>query len=572
MPKLRGLWPAICLCLLVGPVSAQVEVRGINGEPRANVLAYLNLAQLGCDAPLWLVRWRYSSAAQEIRQALEPLGYYEVQIQQDLQLVPEQCWHATFDIRLGQPVRVSELALTLEGPLAAEPSVVAWQRELRSLESTQLNHGAYESLKVRLLELAYELGYFDASYLESQVQVDLATRSASIRLHFSSGERYRFGALSFNMEPLQRRLLDAYVPFTEGDPYDARLLGRLRRNLADSSYFTSVQVDANPELAEAGVIPVQVQLHVPDRKRTYAVGAGYATDTGPRLRADTHVRRHNDRGHRSEARLFLSEVQQSVDGMYRMPRRNPLNDWLILDAGFGREATDTATSLLFRTGVRHTYARRQWLETDFIDLRLEDFDVASDSGFSRLLILGKNLTRAWGDTGARPMQGLRLTGEVRGATEYLGSDTDFIQGRIGGRLVQPLLFGHRLLLRAEVAGTWKDEFTDLPASVRFFAGGDNSIRGYAYKSLGPEQDGEVIGGSHLLTASAELDFRILRNWSWALFYDIGSAYSYEPEFYAGVGMGLRWYSPIGPLRVDVAHPLDDPGRSWRLHISLGPDL
>ena len=132
----------------------------------------------------------------------------------------------------------------------------------------------------------------------------------------------------------------------------------------------------------------------------------------------------------------------------------------------------------------------------------------------------------------------------------------------------------RIIFRGEVGTTWKDDFNALPPSVRFFAGGDTSVRGYEYESLGPtDTDGEVIGGSSLAVASVEYEHPIVPRWSVAAFVDSGDAFddsSFETN--TGVGVGFRWQSPLGPIRVDVAKPFDGDDRGARLHISLGPDL
>ncbi|MDC4226629.1 MAG: BamA/TamA family outer membrane protein [Candidatus Manganitrophus sp.] len=134
----------------------------------------------------------------------------------------------------------------------------------------------------------------------------------------------------------------------------------------------------------------------------------------------------------------------------------------------------------------------------------------------------------------------------------------------------------RLLLRGEFGWTSVSNFDDLPVSLRFFAGGDRSVRGYGYNTLGPENEsGEVIGGRYLATGSVEYDYRIAEQWGVALFYDIGNAaneidWDLNPQ--DRVGIGGRWYSPVGPIRVDLAYALDRPGLAFRVHINMGPDL
>jgi translocation and assembly module TamA len=156
------------------------------------------------------------------------------------------------------------------------------------------------------------------------------------------------------------------------------------------------------------------------------------------------------------------------------------------------------------------------------------------------------------------------------------SDTSFLQLYGNTKWVFGLWSGGRLLTRAEAGVTLIDELDTLPASVRFFAGGDVSVRGYAYNSLGPtDLLGAVVGGSNLLVGSIELDQKISTNWSIAAFVDSGNAYDDLGDFdpATGIGVGLRWYSPLGPIRIDVAVPLEkDAPDNYRLHITLGPDL
>jgi len=155
------------------------------------------------------------------------------------------------------------------------------------------------------------------------------------------------------------------------------------------------------------------------------------------------------------------------------------------------------------------------------------------------------------------------------------SDISFLQGDLRGKLILPLL-GGRFITRADLGGSIAADFQELPVSQRFFAGGDFSVRGYAYNSLGPTNaSGEVVGGKHLIVGSAEYDhyFGQKKRFGVALFIDAGNAFDFSQfDLFTGAGAGVRWRFPFGLLRIDGAQALDDPDHPWRLHISLGPDL
>jgi translocation and assembly module TamA len=162
---------------------------------------------------------------------------------------------------------------------------------------------------------------------------------------------------------------------------------------------------------------------------------------------------------------------------------------------------------------------------------------------------------------------------LRGGTRALVSDNDVLQLRMSAKQILPFLGKSRILLRGEAGFSWQRDFSELPASLRFFTGGDRSVRGYALETLGEEDDnGEVIGGDTLYVGSVEIDVPVRERWSVAMFTDIGTAFVDRPNFSQSVGVGVRWYSPLGPIRVDLAHPMQDSDQAVRLHISLGPDI
>jgi translocation and assembly module TamA len=171
-----------------------------------------------------------------------------------------------------------------------------------------------------------------------------------------------------------------------------------------------------------------------------------------------------------------------------------------------------------------------------------------------------------------PTRGWRLFGQFSGAHENLLSDISFAQIYGSAKLVHQFGPG-RLLIRGEGATTLADEVLELPFSVRFFTGGDLSVRGYQFGELGAtNKEGEVVGGKHLLVGSIEYDFRVRGNWIAAAFFDTGNSFGDfgNMKLKQSAGLGIRWLSPIGPIRFDAARGLNDGG--FRFHITMGPDL
>jgi translocation and assembly module TamA len=556
-----------------GAASADVEILGVEGAVADNVLAYLDLDEEACDAPRLRIEQLYGRAPSRIRESLQAFGYYEPSVTPELTF-DEACWHARFTIAAGEPVRIRTLQLGLTGAAETDPPFVTAFAEAGLEVGDPLDHGAYEQLKRRLSDLARERGYADARFAMSRIDVYPEEHAADIALQFESGARYSFGRTELTQDVLTEDLASSYLTFAEGEPYDARKLVDVYAALANSGYFRTIDVRPLPPDPATRTIPIGVTLTSAPRTQT-SYGIGYSTDTRLRLRFGRTNRRFNDRGHQFGINAQLSPVISEVRANYRLPINSSRSEWLNFDAGVEVEDTETAQSDIFEIGARRVRERTsEWTRTQMLAWRVEDFEVADTASRARLLMPGISWTRIRADNAIRPSSGSKLSLELRGAHEALGSDTTFAQAIAQAKWIFSTDRGRRFLFRAQAGATAEQEFEELPASVRFFAGGDNSVRGYAFEELGPvDADGEVIGGSSLATGSFEFEQPLRARWSLAFFVDSGNAYERSHmDAKTSVGMGGRWQSPLGPIRIDLALPLEEDHDDWRVHITLGPDL
>ena len=303
-------------------------------------------------------------------------------------------------------------------------------------------------------------------------------------------------------------------------------------------------------------------------------GIGASTDTGPRVRLGVENRRGNRAGHRFRAETELSQVQQGAGASYQIPLRDPLRERLDFHTSYVNEVTDSKDNERWSTGADYIVElENRWVTTTSLTYLRETYEIADEVDQAELIIPGFQLSRVKANDPVYPSFGWRLSSKARFANRNLSSTASFLQLNGNGKILFPLL-GGRVLVRGDLGYTEVTNVRELPASIRFFAGGDSSVRGFAYESLGPRADnGEVIGGRHLATGSLEYDHPITEKWHLAVFTDGGNAFNdfNDFEIRRSAGFGIRWRSPLGPIRLDLARAVDE-NRDWRLHLSMGPDL
>ncbi len=584
-------WPLLCLCLcLSAPAAAlelrRVEILGLDDETQqANVAGALSVERLNPARRRNLTESRLSyllrRAPREARQALEPFGLYEPTVETELRREGELV-DVIVRIVPGEPVRVAGREIAMTG--AAESDTVLQRRlqRLRPRTGEVFNHAVYEAGKAVVERSLAERGYFDWELQRHQVTVNRAARRADIDLAWDSGRRYALGQATFSGHGFRPGLLENLVPWTPGEPYDQRELLRLQASLAELDYFGSIEVRPLPEQAEDGVLPVQVDLTAAKRTR-YEAGVRYGTDTGLGLSGGMERRWVNDRGHKLRAQVGLAERRNDLAVQYRIPAFKWLDGWYTFGASAREESLEFVNSEQIDLIAGRSGKLGDWNLVAALNARRERFEdplTGADYSYSTL-VYGSLWAQWWrADDLLYPRRAHGLTLELRGGSTGLGSDIDFVQVRAEGRFVRQLGPRNRLLLRAEAGTTISDQFPQFPPSLRFYAGGDRSVRGYGYKEIGQyfediNGDRYVFGGKHLLVASVEYERMFTREWGAAVFVDAGDAFDSRASFdwEVGAGVGLRWRSPVGPVRIDVAHGFGDAAQqSVRLHLNIGPDL
>ena len=578
LPFFRAALGALLLALQPFAAAAAtrvtVEIVGLDAQAEANARQFLGIARQDDIEDLGPARVRrlHRNAAGEIAAALKPYGYYRPTVDSRLLREADDRWRAIYTVTPGEPIRIASVAFTLGGEMSEDPEFVGLVEDGKPEVGEVFSHLEYEGFKSSLARLANERGYFDARFVTQRVEIDTTAYEVRVFLEYAGGQRYRFGEIQVDQDVLDDELLNRFVPFVRGDPYLLDRVIALQRALNNSDYFQVVEITPGEPEAETLEVPIQVRLVARNRHR-FDIGAGYGTDTGARAQFGWQMPRINTRGHRFDTRLRISEIGHSLLANYRIPVLDPRTDQLIFSAGEVEEEFDNGVSTVRTVGVSLGHSRGAWRELLSLEYQREEYPAGEERDKSELLIPGIGWSRTWGGDFINVLDGLRYDLQLRGADDGWVSDTSFAQLETGVKFITSFGPRDRVLARGWLGTTEASEFERIPSSLRFFAGGSNSVRGYSYQSLGPtDADGDVVGGKHLMTGSIEYEHYFDDRWGGALFFDVGNAMdSLGDDLERGAGFGLRWKSPVGPVRVDLGNAITGSG-NWRLHIFIGPDL
>ncbi len=549
----------------------EVRVEPANPALKSNVEGYVgSLGERDAQA----LRQFSLGAEEQAQKAAQALGYYQAQI--DSEVIDGRDPRLVVNIQPGEPIRLRNVTVRVDGP-AASLKTFKVPKSTTLKPGAVLNHGHYEDAKSLIQNQAARYGFFSGRFTRQRLAVDPRAGVADIELVYDSGPRYTLGQVSFSGDtPFDEDLLRRMVPFKENTPYDSELVAELNQAMQASGYFEGVRVDAAPTAAVGQVIPVNVLLQT-RKPRTMGLGLGYSTDVGPRGRANWTRHWINPQGHSWGLESELSAPRQNVGLWYDVPLDPPLTDKLRFAGGYQYEeiaGTDSLSKLLTVGPEWHSRLPSGWERVVSLKWQREEYRLGDDSGLSTLLMPGLSYSYLRSDNRIDPQNGYRLQFETQVAAEGLLSDANLLRGDALVKGLTTFAQNHRLLGRLQVGGNFTNGYSAIPPSLRFFAGGDQSVRGYDYQNLSPtNSDGDRIGGRYMVAGSVEYQYSVAEKWRVATFVDQGNAFNSLdlPSLKTGVGIGVRWVSPVGPLRLDLAHPLDGDG-GVRLHFSMGPEL
>lgn len=519
----------------------------------------------------------YYLASKTIDEALRAVGYFNSKI--DYQFVPQP--NAKQDllianVALDEPVKIAEIQVQLLGDAEKDENFLALQKQVPKL-GTVLNQGVYDDYKAELEKVALAKGFFDYQFLTHRLAILPSAHEAYWQLAFDSGKRYRYGNIRFQGSQIREDYLRNILAIQSGDPYLINDLSELSTDLSASNWFKSVLVQPNIDKQSKKVdLDVLVQ---PRLKNSYEIGIGYGTDVGPRLQFGWNKPWINSRGQSFSSNFYISDPKKTIEATYKIPLlKQPLNYYYEISTGYEEEKkNDTDTSGLTLAILRYWNRETGWQNSFGVRARYDNFTQANVSNRTLLIYptAGFNRTRVRG--GLFPYWGDSQKITLNWGNKAVGSDVDFYSAIASTSWIRTYAENHRFLTRAEIGYLSTNQFDKIPPALRFFAGGDRSIRGYGYHKISPkDKNGELTGANRLFTASIEYQYQVKPKWWGAIFYDTGFASDHFAfnDLRKGAGIGVRWNSPIGAVKFDIATPINDKddSKNIQFYIGIGAEL
>jgi translocation and assembly module TamA len=552
-----------------------IHLSGASKDLQENIKVALPSRKPVCNADQDELDDFLTSLEKTLQKAARGVGYYQSRFQANA-TQQNGCWQIAININEGQRIKVRQVDVKMLGEGRNEA-------DLQNILATPmyqigdvLTQSIYNDYKTNLIDTATSLGYLDATFTEHSITINPDRYTADIKLHLDTGKRYRYGKITTKQDVLDQAHLDRYIQLKEGNFYSSEALSEQQLFLQTTGYYADVIIKTDISKAQNGKVPVKIDL-LPQKRNVYTYSIGYGTDTGVRGSASMERRWVNKKGHKLDAELLASETLSYLGAEYTVPLQHPKDEYLAYHASAYKEVGEDIESETLEAGVKYTHkAQNGALQSVFLDYIDDATQITGeDKVETEYLLLGAHVEKTKRDHPIFPTKGYKVELELQGGHEKIASTQNILSGKLAIKHLQPLSKG-RFLSRLDIGHVATDNFELLPMDMRFFAGGRNTVRGYDFESLGEFNDnGYNIGAKNLLAVSLEYNHPIKDKWSAAAFVDAGNAFNdwgdTDNLLQYGIGVGARWKSPIGPVKVDVAWPTDNLGDP-HLHLSIGPEL
>lgn len=521
---------------------------------------------------------------------LRAAGYYAATVRREVTPASAPGGQAVVQIVAAPGLRYRFASVDLDG--SSEGAPAALLAELLGIKADDpVDAATIEAAEERLREGLRQRGYPFARLGVRELVVDHDTRTATYRLPVRSGAPARFGQIRLDATTLMGpRHLARIARFRPGDAYDVRLVEDLRRALVATSLFSVVTVRPEEALSDTpgqSVVDIVVATR-PAPPRTVAGQAGYSTGEGIRVEASWQHRTLVRPEGALTARVVAGTQEQLVGGDLRFSNVRARDTTLVLSAAAGREDRDAYKARALSLGARierdtNIIWQKLWtysIGAELVTTDETDIDIVTNRSRSRtFLIAAAPGTLAYDSTDdlLDPRRGFRLAGRLSPEVSFQNSAFGYLRAQIDGSVYAPLK-GDAVVAAARIrlgsiVGAARDR---IAPSRRFYAGGGGSVRGFGYQDIGPRDAfNDPIGGRSLTEIAAEVRFRVFGEFGIVPFIDGGQLYtSTLPEFDSlriGAGVGVRYYTRFGPIRVDVATPLNpQPGDApVGVYVSIG---
>ncbi len=549
-------------------VVTSYEINGIKGDLEKNVALYLK--QLDGEK---VTSTLLSHAKKQVAISLKALGYYKPTIK--LKYNNEtQTLVAT--IERGPVTRIADVRITVQGDGKDDPLLKQSINSINLKQGDILNHSNYDAARKKIEGQLLELGYFDVKWQAHQLAISLKNNSAEVILTIDTGIRYQFGELVLGEETRAEKYIRSIAKFKQGEAYKATLVSEYNLALSTTPYFASVRVYADIANRANKQVPIRVDvLHRP--ANSYEIGGGYSTDLGPKVRFKWSKPWLTENGHYLESNLNVSQRQQDISLGYTVPVDDPNDDLWRFSVGYKLEdelTNDVYSKILTGQLQRQWLTDDNWVRTAFLRRDRETYRIGDAEQSSKMLMPGLSYAKKVTEGGTTPLSGYQWLLSAEFGLKDMFSTTNIVRMQIQNAWLQTYLDRHLIFLKANIGAMLVDDIDNVPFSLRFYAGGDQSVRGFAYQSISPEDEaGRLIGGKYLITGTVEYNYQFAESWRAALFVDSGTATNdFTDRVEVGAGLGIRYLTPVGPVRIDHAWGLTKESKSTRLSITIGPEI